>query len=101
MNPPPRLRLAPRPSRIGAAAIIAACTLTSILLASLPLPMEALGAGAVLIVAVLRFRPAALRGPRRAGVARRRRRPADRGDRPHRPFARRVRSTTTPTWARA
>jgi hypothetical protein len=53
MNPSPRLRLSLRPSRTGAAAIIAACTLTSILLASLPLPMAALGAGAVLIATVL------------------------------------------------
>ena len=53
MNPPPRLRLAPRPSRFGGAAIIVACALTSILLVALPLPIAALGAGAVLVVAVL------------------------------------------------
>lgn len=53
MNPPPRLRLSLRPSRIGAAAIIAACTSSSVLLACLPLPTAVLGAGAVLVVAVL------------------------------------------------
>jgi hypothetical protein len=53
MNPPPRLRLSPRPSRIGAAAIISSCAMSSILLACLPLPMAGLGAGAVLIATVL------------------------------------------------
>jgi hypothetical protein len=53
MKPPPRLRLEPRPSRIGCAAIMAACTMTSILLALLPLPMVAMFAGAAIILAVL------------------------------------------------
>jgi len=53
MKPPPRLRLLPRPSRIGCAALAAACTTTSILLALLPLPFAGHLAGAAAIVAVL------------------------------------------------
>lgn len=49
----PRLRLAPRPSRIGCALIAAACTLTSLLLALLPLPVAAHASGAAAILAVL------------------------------------------------
>lgn len=53
MNPPPRLRLVPRPSRIGGAAISAACASTAMLLASLPLPIAAIVAGVVVVIAVL------------------------------------------------
>ena len=49
----PRLRLAPRPSRIGCALITAACALTSLLLALLPLPLAACLFAAAVIVAVL------------------------------------------------
>jgi hypothetical protein len=49
----PRLRLAPRRSLIGCALITAACALTSLLLALLPLPLAACLAGAVVILAVL------------------------------------------------
>jgi hypothetical protein len=54
MKPPRRLRLEPRPSRIGCAAIVSACALTSILLGTLSLPLTALvpGAGLVLVVLV-------------------------------------------------
>ena len=60
----PRLRVAPRPSRIGCALITAACAATSILLALLPLPPGAgiLGAAAILAVLVSGLRRCAGRG---------------------------------------
>jgi len=53
MKPPPRLRLEPRPSRIGCAAIVVACSAIAILLAMLQLPQPAIGGGAIAIVAAL------------------------------------------------
>jgi len=53
MKPPPRLRLEPRPSRLGCALVAAGCVMTSILLASLPLPMAAVLPGIAAILAVL------------------------------------------------
>jgi len=53
MKPPQRLRLEPRPSRIGCALVAAACTMTSILLGSLPLSMAAVLPAAAAILAVL------------------------------------------------
>ena len=53
MKPPPRLRLEPRPSRIGCAWVAAGCAMTSILLGLLPLPMVAVLPAAAAIVAVL------------------------------------------------
>jgi len=53
MKPTPRLRLLPRPSRIGCAALAAACAVTSILLAWLPVPIVGQLAGAVAVLAVL------------------------------------------------
>jgi len=49
----PRLRLAPRPSRIGCALITAACAMTSLLLARLPLPLAARLVVAAAILAIL------------------------------------------------
>jgi hypothetical protein len=53
MKPLPRLRLEPSPSRIGCAAIGAACAATSILLAMLPLPTAGYIAGGCAVLAVL------------------------------------------------
>jgi hypothetical protein len=53
MDPPPRLRLAPGPSRFGRAAVIAACALAIVLLAALPIPMAGLVTGTAAVVAVL------------------------------------------------
>jgi hypothetical protein len=49
----PLLRLEPRRSRIGCALITAACAMTSLLLALLPLPLAACVAGAAAILGVL------------------------------------------------
>jgi hypothetical protein len=53
MKSPPRLRLEPRPSRIGCVAIIVACLATVLLLTMLPLPGAAFVGSAVAIVAAL------------------------------------------------
>jgi hypothetical protein len=53
MKPPQRLRLEPRPSRIGCAAVAVGCAMTSILFGSLPLSMAAVLPGAAAILAVL------------------------------------------------
>ncbi len=53
MRPPPRLRLEPRPSRTGCAAIVTGCALASLLLVSLPLPLLAFLFGGAAILAVL------------------------------------------------
>ena len=53
MKLPPRLRLEPRPSRIGCILLAAACAMTSILLGLLPLPVAAVFAGAIAILTVL------------------------------------------------
>jgi hypothetical protein len=53
MKPPPRLRLEPRPSRIGCVAIGIGCASTSVLLASLPLPIAGYVAGGAALLAVL------------------------------------------------
>ena len=54
MKPLPRLRLEPRPSRIGCAIVVTASAITSTLLAWLPLPIVAMvpGLAAVLVVLV-------------------------------------------------
>ena len=51
--PPPRLRLEPRPSRIGCASVATACTLTLLLVGALPLPMAAKVPVATVVLAVL------------------------------------------------
>lgn len=53
MKPPPRLRLEPRASRLGGAAVITTCSSTSILLLLLPLPWVAIGIGTAIAIAVL------------------------------------------------
>ena len=53
MKPPPRLRLEPRPSRIGCAIAVTAGAITSALLASLPLPIVAMVPGIAAVLAVL------------------------------------------------
>ena len=53
MKPLPRLRLEPRPSRIGCTLFAAACAMTAILLGALPLPVAGIAAGALAILTVL------------------------------------------------
>jgi hypothetical protein len=53
MDPPPRTRLELRPSRIDCALTSLACVATAALLAALPLPWLAQGAGAAAVLAVL------------------------------------------------
>jgi hypothetical protein len=53
MKLPPRLRLEPRPSRIGCVFVATACALTLILLGSLPLPIAAVVPAAGVVLAVL------------------------------------------------
>ena len=50
---PPRLRLEPRPSRIGCILLAAACAMTAVLLGMLPLPVAGLVGGALATLAVL------------------------------------------------
>lgn len=52
MKLPPRLRLELRPSWIAAVLLTAACTMMSILLGLLPLPMPAICAGAIAVLTV-------------------------------------------------
>ncbi len=52
MKPLPRLRLEPRPSRIGCAIAVTASAITSTLLAWLPLPIVAMVAAIVAVLAV-------------------------------------------------
>lgn len=52
MKQPPRLRVEPRPSRIACASLVAACSAAAVLLVLLPLPLIAMVAGTVLIVAI-------------------------------------------------
>lgn len=54
VKPPLRLRLEPRPSRIGCALALAACVATATLLAGLPLPwvVQATGGAAIASVAI-------------------------------------------------
>ena len=53
MKLPPRLRIEPRPSRIGCILLAVACAMMSILLGVLPLPVAASFAGAIAILTVL------------------------------------------------
>ena len=53
MHLPQRLRLAPRPSRIGCAAVSSACAFAAVLLAALPLPLVLLLPCAAVILVVL------------------------------------------------
>jgi hypothetical protein len=53
MKPSPRLRLEPRPSRIGCAFVATACAMTAILLGLLPLPMTAAVPATVTVLVVL------------------------------------------------
>jgi hypothetical protein len=53
MKPSPRLRLEPRPSRMGCALVATASATTSILLGLLPLPMAAVVPAAAAVAAVL------------------------------------------------
>ena len=53
VKPQSRLRLEPRPTRIGCVAIVALCSATSILLSVLPLPGLAFAGGGAVIVATL------------------------------------------------
>jgi len=53
MEQGPRLRLTPRPSRIGCAAVAIGCVLASVLLALLPLPLAGYAPCALVILAVL------------------------------------------------
>ena len=53
MEPGPRLRLAPRPSRIGCVSVVGTCVLASALLVALPLPAAVIVPGAFAVLAVL------------------------------------------------
>lgn len=53
MKPSPRLRLEPRPSRIGCVLFVAACAAELVLLALLPLPIAGHLAGAAAIAAAM------------------------------------------------
>jgi len=50
MQTPPRLRLEPRPSRIGRIAVLGGCAATAILVAWLPLPICVAAAGIAMVV---------------------------------------------------
>lgn len=53
MKRSPRLRIEPRPSRIGCTLIVAACSATLLMLASLPLPLAGKLAGVAAVATVL------------------------------------------------
>jgi hypothetical protein len=53
MQAPQRLRLVPRPSRIGCASVSAACAISAVLLAAVPLPLALLLPSAAIILVVL------------------------------------------------
>jgi hypothetical protein len=53
MKPAPRLRLEPRPSRIGCAFVASTCAMTAILIGWLPLPIVAAVPASVGVLAVL------------------------------------------------
>ncbi len=53
MKPAPRLRLEPRPSRIGCAFVAATCAMTAVLIGWLPLPIAAVVPASAVVLAVL------------------------------------------------
>ena len=53
MKPSPRLRLEPRPSRIGCAFVASTCAMTAVLIGLLPLPIAAAVPAAAVVLAVL------------------------------------------------
>jgi hypothetical protein len=62
MKSPPRLRLEPRPTRLGWAVLVVVCSLTSMLVAWLPLSVEAVAVCAVAIIVTLCAAHRRLRG---------------------------------------
>jgi hypothetical protein len=53
MKPAPRLRLEPRPSRIGCAFVAATCAMTAVLIGSVPLPIGTAIPASAMVLAVL------------------------------------------------
>jgi len=53
MKPAPRLRLEPRPSRIGCAFVASTCAMTAVLIGWLPLPIAATVPASAVVLAVL------------------------------------------------